>query len=431
MNFQDIINARREGNQETRFLKFNLKFNPFPQSGTANINEPGSITKELLPIDSDVEEKIARYVADSLYAESDTGDHKLIGTITGDYGTGKTQLLLFAKWLIQDQPKKAYVVYLNNPGTKISELIGSIIESIGREQFKRYLWNQVIEAIDKDREYKEQLLKFTRKSQGSLFGNEDPFSQQNRANHKLFLDAFLKQINNRKKVKELNNLLKEIIIEIFIESYDKDSVIADYFYNIISEDFGINKTWETITSGSGKYLENRAVKLLNAIIDIVERQGFERFYLLVDEFEDITSGRLTKKEVDNYSHNLRALIDKERRWCLLLAMTSEALSDLKKISPPLVDRLTDRLIEIIRLTDEDAIELIKNYLNLAYNDTTPVTTVAPFDIDTIKFINNKTKGLPRLILRLANFLIERGAEDKSLTKGQLITEDFAKKHLDN
>ena len=424
MNFEDIINRKKEQNPEIRYKRFGLSNNPFPKSGTANINESINTTYFLPPIDSKVTDQVAQYVGDSLYSQDGTDDYKLIGTITGDYGTGKTQLLLFAKALIQRQEKKAYVVYINNPGTKLSELIGAIIENIGQEQFKKYLWMQIIEEIKKNETYKNTLLDFLPK--GGLFPNENPFSDENDANHKLFIDSFLKQINDRKKIKEFNQTFKEVIIKIIADNNDKDDVIANYFYNIVSEDFGINKTWETLVSGSGQYLDKKVVKLLNAIISIVEEQGFERFYLLVDEFEDITSGRLTKKETDNYAYNLRTLIDKERRWCLLIAMTSDALSQLKQISPPLVDRLTDREIKIRRLTNDDIEVLLSNYLSLVKENKNE--DVKLFEKEAIDYLNSSAKGLPRLILRRAYLLLERAAEE--LNEDELITLEFAKKHLE-
>ncbi len=425
MNFDEILKSKREKSNKDRYKNFGLKFNPFPKSGTANINEPGEVSKVLTPIDPEAAESIAYFVADSLYSEDDTEDHKLIGTITGDYGTGKTQLLLFAKSLIQTQPKKAFVVYINNPGTKLSELIGSVIESIGQEQFKKYLWSQVLERIKNEKRYRDKLMNFIQVSQIQMFPKKDPFSTENEANHKLFLEAFLNQINDRSKRKEFNVVLREIALEIIAEKNDGDAVIADYFYNIISEDFGISKTWETVITGSGKYLDKKIVKLLNAIITIIQEQGFERFYLLVDEFEDITSGRLTKKEIDNYSHNLRALIDKERRWCLLLAMTSEALQDLKKVSPPLVDRLTDREIKIERLSSTQASEIIRNYLSLSKE--APDNDIYPFTEEAISFVNSESGELPRILLRKIHFLIERAVDE--LEKGESITRAFAEKHL--
>lgn len=424
MNIEDIINKKKGQNPETKYKKFGFSYNPFPKSGTANVNEGTNITYSLEPIDEDVTKKIINYVWDSLHSRDGTDDYKLIGTITGDYGTGKTQLLLFAKALIQRQEKKAYVIYINNPGTKLSELIGAVIENIGQEQFKKYLWLQIIEEIKSNENYKNRLLDYLPK--GGLFPNEDPFLDRYEENHKLFIDSFLNQINDRKKVKEFNQTFKEIIITVIANKNDNDNVIANYFYDLVSEDFGINKTWETLVSGSGQYLDKKVVKLLNAIISIVEEQGFERFYLLVDEFEDITSGRLTKKEVDNYTHNLRTLIDKERRWSLLLAMTSQALADLKNISPPLVDRLTDREIKISRLTNDEAEIILKNYLNLARESK--IEDATPFTKETMDYLNTGAKGLPRLFLRRAYILLERAVDE--LKEGDLITVEFAQKHLE-
>ena len=426
MNIEDIINKKRE-HQGERFIKFGLDFNPFPKSGTANINESSDFTKSLIPIDDDAHKKIVEYVADSLYS-AEENDQKLICTITGDYGTGKTQLLLYTKWLIQSQPRKAYVAYINNPGTKLSELIGLVIESIGQEQFKKYLWGQIIDIIKSNKKgYKDELLKFTLNPQMGFFDKQNPFSLENEANHKAFLDSFLNQIGDKNKRKLFNEKFRDVIVSIFQEENSDDSVIADYFYNLVSEDLGINKTWETITSGSGQYLDTKVVKLLNAIIDIIQQQGFERFYLLVDEFEDITSGRLTKKEVDNYSHNLRTLIDKERRWCLLLAMTSDALKDLKTISPPLVDRLTDREVKIERLANPQVIKIVTNYLNLARKERSD--TIYPFSKEAIEHLNSISGELPRLVLRRANYLLERAADN--IAEGEEITKEFAEQHLDS
>jgi Cdc6-like AAA superfamily ATPase len=244
IDINKIFEERANQTDKERLKKFGLKSNPFPKSGTANINESTDQTRLLIPIDDGVHMQVINYVKDSLYS-TQVEDQKLIGTITGDYGTGKTQLLLYAKYLIQNQDKKAFVIYINNPGTKLSELIGSIIEKIGQEQFKKYLWNQVIDEIKKDSSgYKKQLLSFLADKQGQIFGNNnDPFSIENESNHKAFLEAFINQINNRSKRTEFNKTLKDIVLKIFENQNDNDPVISDYFYNLISEDFGVNKTW--------------------------------------------------------------------------------------------------------------------------------------------------------------------------------------------
>lgn len=425
MNQIDFLKTKREQKPDDKYSKFGLNFNPFPKSGTANINESTETTEFLMPIDTDVLSGIINYVGDSLYSNDDTDDYKLIGTITGDYGTGKTQLLLFARSLILKEPKKSYVIYINNPGTKISKLIGSIIENIGQEQFKKYIWNQIIGTINNTINYKQDLSTFLN---NTIFGTIDPFTPENEANHRLFLNAFLNQIHDRRKAKEFNDTFKNIIIEILCKNNDDDAVIAKYFYDLIAEDFGVIKSWEDLISGEGSYLDNKVVKLLNAIISIVKEQGFERFYILVDEFEDITSGRLSKKEQDNYTYNLRTLIDKERRWCLLIAMTSTALDDIETLSPPLYDRLTDRKILIKRFTNDQAQKLMLNYLSLATIEP-EVESYEPFNIESINYINEISGGLPRLFLRYSYYLLERAVEE--LPAEGIISTDFIKTHIDN
>ena len=431
MNLEDRVKQRIE--EDKRYDKFLLDFNPFPKSGTANTNESSELTKALIPIDVEVKKEIDNYVYDSL-CSSNEEDHKLVCTITGDYGTGKTQLLLYAKYLIQFLPRKAYVIYINNPENKLSKLIGSIIEQIGQEQFKKYLWDFILTKIKSDKnEYREMLENFVSVSRNkTVFSASEIkkglFSPDNEVSHKALLDSFLEKLFTKEERKEFNLLLRGIIIKILLRSFGEDEVIANYFYDLISEDVGISKTWDVITSG-GANLDNKVVKLLNAIITIIQDQGFERFYILVDEFEDITSGRLTKKEIDNYSHSLRTLIDKERRWCLLIAMTATALKELTTISPPLVDRLKDREIHIKRLTKEQAKQIIINYLNLAREEGNDKKgTLFPFTEEAIDLINRESQELQRLVLRKTYYILERAVEETSIS---IIDENFVKKLLNS
>jgi hypothetical protein len=429
MNLEDRVNQRIEKGNKI-YDKFLLKFNPFPKSGTANTNESSELTKYLCPIDSKVRDVIDDYVFYSLYSNNEA-DHKLICTITGDYGTGKTQLLLYAKYLIQSLPRKAYVIYINNPENKLSKLIGSIIEQIGQEQFKKYLWDFILTEMKSDKnEYREMLENFVSVSRNkTVFSASEIkkglFSPDNEVSHKALLDSFLEKLFTKEERKEFNLLLRGIIIKILLRSFGEDEVITNYFYDLISEDVGISKTWDVITSG-GANLDNKVVKLLNAIITIIKAQGFDRFYILVDEFEDITSGRLTKKEIDNYSHSLRTLIDKERRWCLLIAMTTAALKELTSISPPLVDRLKDREIHIERLTKEQARQIIINYLNLARKEgNEEKESLFPFTEGAVDLINNEAEGLQRLVLRKAFTLLEKAVEE--IPPISVIDENFVKK----
>ena len=59
----------------------------------------------------------------------------------GEYGAGKTQTLMYIKYLfnnIKSNEIKPYVIYIDNPGQRLSELIGGIVAQIGVENFKKY-----------------------------------------------------------------------------------------------------------------------------------------------------------------------------------------------------------------------------------------------------------------------------------------------------
>ena len=52
-----------------------------------------------------------------------------------------------------------YVVYIDNPGGTLSELIGAVMSQIGIENFRRYLWDGFIKYMSK-KEIGELLHKF-------------------------------------------------------------------------------------------------------------------------------------------------------------------------------------------------------------------------------------------------------------------------------
>lgn len=416
-----------------RLKKFNLSFNPFPRSGISDLNSSDYIISKLEPIDPEVKAGINEFVIDSLFPNNpNSTDNYLSTVIRGEYGYGKTQTLLYAKYLLdsfkeeKEYHKNPYVVYIDTPGAKLTELIGSIISQIGDENFKRYLWNIVINKIAKDTDTKAQLLEFLPRGY-SLFGTDDvdPFSQVNTVNYKNFLDGWLKYLNqNPKKKKEFQDLLKTHIISIFTTEFE-NATVSLYFYELLSENIGINKTWEILTSGNAKDLDKKEVYIIRAIGKLIQTQGFTDFYILVDEFEAVTAGRLTPVEIDRYVTNLRALIDKERNWCSLFAMTGFALSRLKGVSPPLAERISGRIIDLKPLNLERAKIITSNYLNLARE--TPSASISPFNEEGLQVLRDLSNGILRVFLKSCFSLIQRAAEE--LQGDEEINQAFVSKHF--
>ena len=415
-----------------QFERFGLSFNPFPRAGISDINSTSYLIRKLEPIDNEVKRAIEEFILDSLSLQNEVSKDKYISAvIRGDYGLGKTQTLLYAKYILElfnqdkDANKRPYVVYIDNPGAKLSELIGAIISQVGEENFKRYLWNIALEKIATNRQLKDKILFF--QPQGVLIfeNDQDPFDPVNLVSYKSFLDAwYSKTLNaNPKKKKEFQDNLKDFIITIFTSHFD-NTTIAMYFYDLLAENIGINKTWEALTTGNAKELDKKEVYIIRTIVKLIESQGYTDFYILVDEFENVTTGRLTATEVDRYIINLRALIDKERNWCALFAMTPPALQRLKSLSPPLAERISSRVINLRPLNDERAKIILINYLNLAREES---ENIFPFDQSGITALRTRSRGILRVFLKSCFSFIQRGLEE--LKEGEVINEKFVINHF--
>jgi hypothetical protein len=414
-----------------QFDLLGLTFNPFPRSGISDLNSTAYLVEKLKPVDESVKSGIGEYITDSLFSKSTITDDKyLSAVILGNYGSGKTQTLLYAKLVLEsfnsykDANKRPYVVYIDNPGVKLTELIGQIISQIGEENFKRYLWTIALEKIASTKQPKEELISFKQKGQSLFEDNTDPFDPVNLVSYKSFLDAWVTFLYlNPKKKKEFLDTLKRIVITIFIAQFE-NSIIATYFYDLLSENIGVNKTWEALTSGSPKELDKKEVYIIKAIVKLIESQGYTDFYILVDEFENVTLGRLSALEIDRYVSNLRALIDKQRNWCALFAMTLPAMQRLKSVSPPLAERISSRIIDLKNLNDEGAKQILLNYLNLARKES---QSIFPFDESGVIALREKSHGITRVFLKSCFSLIQRAIEE--LKAGEAINEKFVTKHF--
>ena len=136
----DILGKLSQIENQKNILKekFSLNYNPFPKSGIAIINESDDIVSSLSPVNDEVVNTIFEYIKDALYNSATNGknsDNKYISLIVrGEYGSGKTQTLMYIKYLLQNLKLdniRPYDIYIDNPGQKLSELIGSIIYQIG------------------------------------------------------------------------------------------------------------------------------------------------------------------------------------------------------------------------------------------------------------------------------------------------------------
>ena len=412
--------------------KFGLTHNPFPKSGIASVSDKSETVGRLTPVKKETSNTILNYIKDALKKKEE--DNYLSLIVRGDYGTGKTQTLMYIRYLLSNLNKdgfRPYVVYVDDPGLSLSELFGGIISQVGVENFRRYLWNRFMDYLD---EYKIDIIKEIPNKivTPSLFpDNKEGRISDRFLSYKALFDSCVVGKSNSEK-KEITALLKGHILRCFSTIFNSASV-AGYFYDVVCETVGISRSWDTLTSGSVKELDKREVYILKAIVDTVKNQeNITDFVILVDEFEEITSGRLKKSEIDNYLRNLRTLIDRDKNWCSVFAMTGKALDRINEFSPPLYSRITDRIIDLMPLDYASCKQMIVSYLSTARESISdeelyPFTEESLMKLLTVKPIYENLKGSPRFILKNCFMLLERAAEE--LSKGESIDSIFVTKYL--
>ena len=439
----DILGKLSQIENQKNILKekFFLNYNPFPKSGIAIINESDDIVSSLSPVNDEVVNTIFEYIKDALYNSATNGkdlDNKYISLIVrGEYGSGKTQTLMYIKYLLQNLKLdniRPYVIYIDNPGQKLSELIGGIISQIGIENFRKYLWNIFISYLDNNIDAKQEILKEAtgRPIENTFFSEQETSSLlliEKIQNYKELIDSITIRRSATEK-KSFIQLLKDHMIRCFIEE-SESAVVASYFYDIVSETIGISKSWDMLVTGNVKELDKREVNILKAIVGIVQKQlGYTDFIILIDEFEEITAERLKKSDVDNYLRNLRLLIDREKNWCSVFAMTGKALSIIESYSPPLAGRIKGSFVDLNPLNEAELKKMIANYLSIARSESID-DDIYPFDESGIKEMlevkDVQLKGSPRFILKLCYTLLQRAVDE--LPENGRINQTFVKQYM--
>ncbi len=440
INILDRLN-NADALQTTFKERFGLEYNPFPRSGIAIINENDKISERLMPVDNEVIELIINFIRDSVYnskLQGNTPDKYMSMIVRGEYGSGKTQTLMFIRYLLnnlQNENVRPYVVYIDNPGQKLSELIGGIVSQIGVENFRKYLWSIFIGYLDRHADIKQSLIDVSQvRQEVPLFSVGTPATSLSTSiqNYKEFVDALTVGAKNAAERKQLLQTLKGYMITSYTEETGTP-VVANYFYDVVSETIGVSKSWDMLVTGSVKELDKREVSILSAIVNIVCKQlGYTDFFILVDEFEEITAERLKRTDIDNYLRNLRLLIDREKNWCSVFAMTGKALDIIESYSPPLAGRIKGSVVDLKPLDLSGLTRMVQNYLSLArVEDSEP--SIAPFDesgLDEMLQVKNpQLKGSPRFLLKLCYQLLQRATTD--LPADRTIDRDFVKQYIDD
>lgn len=438
MNIIDRLNSA-ETQSTVLKQRYGLEYNPFPRSGIAILSESDKVAERLMPVDEDTIDSIFHFISDVLFShqgQSEKDYEYMSMVIRGDYGSGKTQTLMFIRYLLmnlKNEAVKPYVVYIDNPGQKLSELVGAIVSQIGVENFRKYLWGIFMEYLDENPDLKDTLMRGGGRPRNmTLFDMDGPLPSlsTNIQNYKELVDAITVGRSTSEK-KELLQTLKDHMIKSYA-NVAESPVVATYLYDVVSETIGISKSWDMLTSGSVKEMDKREVNILKAIVRIVREQlGYTDFFILIDEFEEITAERLKRTDIDNYLRNLRLLIDREKNWCSVFAMTGKALDIIENYSPPLASRIKGTVIDLKPLNIDSFKQIVMNYLSIARSEGSE-ESIAPFDEtgldEMLQVRSTQLKGSPRFLLRLCYQLLQRAVTD--LPIGGKIDREFVKQHIE-
>ena len=288
--------------------------------------------------------------------------------------------------------------------------------------------------MDSNLDAKQEILKEAtgRPIENTLFPEQEtssPLLIDKIQNYKELIDSITIRRSATEK-KSFIQLLKDHMIRCFIQE-SESAVVASYFYDIVSETVGISKSWDMLVTGNVKELDKREVNILKAIVRIVQKQlGYTDFIILIDEFEEITAERLKKSDVDNYLRNLRLLIDREKNWCSVFAMTGKALSIIESYSPPLAGRIKGSFVDLKPLNEAELRKMIANYLSIARSETID-DDIYPFEESGIKEMlevkDVQLKGSPRFILKLCYTLLQRAVDE--LPYNGRIDQAFVKQYM--
>jgi len=399
---KEIIAKAKEFKIEKDYSPLGLTFNPFP---------PAAIPRfpSLPPLDKKAEDEIKNFILStySHYGKKEFIDYAGL-TIVGEYGMGKTHLIKFMKILIDklSEVKKEFssvTCYIDRPEDTPQSVIHRIVEQIGLDSIRKYIWKILVDEFQKDTNSFYE----TFKPKGVLTSSKEEwnklFEEPSRSNYLDFLDKFERLHGDSKKLQEES---REIMKNKKIVS---DDTLADRYLGLLFTDKKASTSWDILAGYiSSRDLQRREVQFLNSIVGILKENEFNMLYVFVDEFEDVS--KLRDVKLTNYLLTLNTLINNQRRWAIIVSLTEEALNKIKEEAPPLYDRLVSFRISLSPLNEEKAKKLTINYLNLAREKKEE--SISPFSENSIKKMVSISKGNYRSFIRLAHKAIEHAISNK-------------------
>ena len=261
--------------------------------------------------------------------------------VVGEYGSGKTCLL---RWLHREFFPKHNIAsyYFGNPGVHFYDLANKLLRTIGRKNFAKFIWELAASYVD-----------VTVQTDLFRWGFEEYLSS-----------AHGRKITAEQVIAPLQNAIMKADVT-------EDEEIAHCLSRIVT---GIVKRpyfsyRDFVPKGRGNVVaEGEEAPYFSAVLRTIMRgTGARAMAFLIDEFEEIgLQRRLTKRAAHDYLSTMKRLINLTKSddldFWLILSMTQDAFATTKGLQPALVERFSDRKIEVPPLEREEALRLMSNRL---------------------------------------------------------------------
>ncbi len=382
------------------YSNLGLTHNPFPPAGIPRED------RLFEPIGKNIDQNLHLFIRSTYLPErKEKGEYAGL-TIVGDFGMGKTHIMKYLKRTIdkisssEDVNFPSITAFVDRPEDDPRTIIHKIIEQIGEDNIRKYVWNIVIEKIIEEYEGKEEKFYKEYEIHANLFKTEKSlFAEPMRSVYLEFLSVFKQLKGDIKK-------LQEKVLHIIKDTIIPDDALAHRYLDLIFVQKEISRAWEALAGyASTREFQKKEVMFLRSVVNILRKQGYAQLYVFIDEFEDIS--KIRKEKLINYLTTLNILINNQSNWALIVSLNSAALKKIGTESAPLYDRLTSYKIELMPLDIKGAERIVLNYLNTARKDS---SSLSPFKENTLKAILDISQGNYRSFILLCQKLVEYAAD---------------------
>ena len=346
--------------------KLRLNSNPFEPSATGApifgvLSPPKHLTKSTM----------------GLLDVHQTGKGVKAVVLVGEYGSGKTCLL---HWLHREifPVRKIRSFYFDNPGVQFYDLANSLLRTIGRKDFAKFIWELAGAHV-------------SHPSQGNLFQKG--------------YEEYLSALYRRRPQTDMTGPLQDAIRSAGVTT---DEEIAHCLARIVTEvvkkpyfeyrDFIPRQQHSVVAEGE-------EAPYFRAILKTISRgTGAKAIAFLIDEFEEIgLQKRLSRRAAHDYLATLKRLINlaqsEQIDFWIVLSMTQDAYDTTSELEPALIHRISDRILKVEPLTATDALDLIRSRLAGARPEGIAHSTPTSFPFPEHVVFHPTTYSNPRRLVK--------------------------------